>query len=141
LETRRSTTGYIYLLAGGAVSWEARLQPTVAASSTEAEYMAAFSAVQDAVHMRSLLADLGAKQGSPTLIYEDNRGAMALANNTGWHKRTKHIDVKYHFLRERVATGEVKLEYVKTGDQVADMLTKALPAPALRQHRAIALGK
>ena len=67
--------------------------------------------------------------GDPTPIFEDNQGAIALAYNPVFHKRSKHIDVRYHFVRERVASGEVELLYVATEHQLADLLTKPLPAP------------
>ena len=140
MDTRRSTTGFVFMLSGGAVSWESKLQPTVAGSSTEAEYMAAYFAVQEALYLRELLGDMMLAQVGATVIAEDNQGAIALANNAVWHKRTKHIATKYHFVRDRVATGEVRLDYIKTDDQAADMLTKALPAPALKRFREFVMG-
>ena len=124
--TSRSTTGHAYMLAGGPVSWESRLQPTVALSSTEAEYMAACSAVQEAVHLRQLLADIGYEQEGPRTIYEDNQGCIALSGNPVVGKRSKHIAIRYHFTRERVESGEVKLVHVPTEHQYADLLTKSL---------------
>lgn len=125
-DTRRSTTAYVFMLAGGAVSWGSKLQPTVALSSAEAEYMAACSAVQEAVYMRRLLSGLGYQGDVPTIIYEDNQGCIALSENPVLHKRTKHIDIRYHFTREKVESGEVVLEYIPTEHQLADLLTKAL---------------
>jgi hypothetical protein len=124
--TRRSTTGYVFMISGGCVSWMSKLQPTVALSSAEAEYMAVCAAVQEAIHMRSLLRDLGCQQDQPTIIFEDNQGCIALSENPVHHKRTKHIEIRYHFTRERVESGEVVLKYVATEHQLADMLTKAL---------------
>jgi hypothetical protein len=83
---------------------------------------------------------MGFDQHDATVIAEDNQGAIALANNAVWHKRTKHIATKYHFVRDRVATGEVRLDYIKTDDQPADMLTKALPAPSLKKFREFVMG-
>jgi hypothetical protein len=139
-DTRRSTTGYVFVLAGGAVSWCSRLQPTVALSSAEAEYTAACAAVQEATHLRQLLQDLGFPQEEPTLIMEDNQGCIALSGNPVLHKRTKHIDIKYHFIRERVASQEVALKYVATADQLADILTKPLLRVRLEKMRDIILG-
>ena len=126
LETRRSTTGWVFMINGGAVSWGSKLQPTVALSSSEAEYMAASAAVQEALHVRSLLSSLGMEQSAATKIYEDNQGCIAMSENAMGQRRTKHIDIRYHFIRERVESGEVKLCYVPTEQQLADLLTKPL---------------
>ena len=128
-DTRRSTTGYVFMLDSGVISWASKLQPTVALSSAEAEYMAACAAVQEAIHLRELMGDIGYKQDGATVIFEDNQGCIALSANPVFHKRTKHIDIRYHFIRERVASGEVELRYVPTAEQLADLLTKGLPRP------------
>jgi len=139
-ETRRSTTGYLFKLAGGSVSWASRLQPTVALSSTESEYMAASAAVQEAIYLRLLMEKLGFSQEGPTVIREDNQGCIALSENPVNHQRSKHIDIKYHFTRERVESEDVKLVYVPTEHQQADLLTKALAAPRTAYLRDRVLG-
>ena len=128
-DTRRSTTGYLFMLDTGVVSWSSKLQPTVALSSAEAEYMAACAAVQEAIHLRQFLEDLGFPQVGATVIFEDNQGCIALSDNPVFHKRSKHIDIRYHFIRERAASGEIKLRYVATEHQLADLLTKGLAGP------------
>lgn len=142
LDTRRSTTGYLFMIqeTGGVVSWGSKLQPTVALSSAEAEYMAACAAVQEAVHLRLLMSDLGFEQKEPTVIYEDNQGCIALSDNPIHHRRTKHIDIKYHFIRERVASKEIELKYVPTEYQLADLLTKGLAKPRVVALRNSILG-
>ncbi|KAE9164209.1 hypothetical protein PF005_g30125 [Phytophthora fragariae] len=105
---------------------------TVALSSTEAEYMALSDCVKECVWMRRLLKDIGAEQVGATVIYEDNQGAMALAKNVGYQARTKHIDIRYHFIREKVVSNEVELEYVDTKNQLADFTTKGLSSKTLR---------
>lgn len=128
VDDRRSTTGYTFLIAGGAVSWSSKKQPTVALSTTEAEYMALSHATKEAVWIQRFLAEIGfglAHQTS-TIIHTDNQGAIALAKNSVHHARTKHIDIKHHFIREKVETGEVKLVFCRTEDMVADVLTKGL---------------
>ena len=139
-DTRRSTTGYLFKLGGGAVSWASKLQPTVALSSAEAEYMAVCAAVQEAIHLRQLMKDIGYTQGQPTIIFEDNQGCIALSANPVFHRRTKHIDIRYHFIRERIASGEIELRYISTEHQLADILTKALPRLRINSLRHSILG-
>ena len=114
------------MLSGGAISWASKLQPTVALSSAEAEYMAVSAAVQDAIFLRDLMGDLGYGQAGATKIYDDNQGCIAMSENPVMHQRTKHIDIRHHFVRERVESGDIKLEYVPTEEQLADLLTKPL---------------
>jgi ribonuclease HI len=125
-DTRKSTTGYVFLLNGGAVSWKSKRQSTVATSSTEAEYMSLYSAVQEAIWLKRLLVDLHYDSSNAVKIYQDNQGTIALAKNPTFHDRTKHIDIKYHFTREQVNQGNVVLEYLPTNDMVADALTKPM---------------
>jgi hypothetical protein len=128
VDTRRSTTGYTFIYAGAAISWQSRRQPTVAASTTEAEYMAAANAAKEGLWLRKLCVDLGLTSvPGPTLIYADNQSAITLLKNPVTSVRSKHIDVAYHFARERVARGEIGFEYIATDKMIADALTKALP--------------
>nr|AAB70784.1 protease/reverse transcriptase [Volvox carteri f. nagariensis] len=123
--TRRSTTGYAFLLGSAAVSWSSQLQRTVAASSVEAEYQAAAAAVREALWLRKLASDLDLSPGAVN-VQLDSQGALSLGNNPITSVRSKHIDVHHHIVCERVARGEVKLSYCTTEDMVADILTKAL---------------
>jgi len=125
-DTRRSTTGYVFVLYGGAVSWQSKRQPTVAASTTEAEYQAAAAAVREALWLRKLLSDLDISCGT-VCIQADNQAAIKLLNNPLVSARSKHIDVMHHFARERVLRKEVAFQYISTDLQLADMFTKALP--------------
>jgi hypothetical protein len=130
IETRRSTSGYVFVLNGSCISWRSKKQRTVALSSTEAEYMALSEATQEAVWLKSFLQELGELAGDDALtIREDNQGAIALAKNPEFHKRTKHIDIRYHFVREKVEDGQVSLEYCPTREMLADLMTKAIPGP------------
>lgn len=126
-DSARSTTGYVFTLGGAAVSWQSRLQPTVAASTQEAEYMAAAAAVKEALWLRQLLqydfeVDVGALH-----LRCDNQAALQLLKNPVISQRSKHISVHYHLTRERVAMGEVEFSYVESARNVADCMTKALP--------------
>jgi len=98
-DNARSTTGYIFYLANGPISWKSKEQKTVALSSTEAEYMSLTAAAQEALHLRGLLPIFSVDMSSPTIIYEDNEGALQLANNPVHHDKTKHIKIKHHFIR------------------------------------------
>jgi hypothetical protein len=123
---RRSVTGYAFLLCGAPISWASRKQTTVAHSSTEAEYMAASDAAKEAVWWRSFLADLELGSSGATTILSDNQGSIKLSKNPESHRRTKHIDVRYHYIRERVNEGTLLLDYVSTKEMAADVLTKPL---------------
>jgi hypothetical protein len=140
VDKRRSTTGYVFMLGGGAVSWSSKLQPTVALSTAEAEYMAMCSAVQEAIYLRRSLKDLGIEQKKATVIHEDNTACIAMCHNPVNHQRTKHIDIRYHFTRLKVLEGVVKIKYVPTEYQLADILTKPLKKNQISYLRELILG-
>jgi len=140
LDNARSTTGVVFTLAGGAISFISRLQQTVARSSMESEYMALFEAAQTAQQLRQLLAHLGAEQPRPTEIFEDNEACATIANPKSYTRRSRHIDVRYHFTRETVENGIISLARISTDDQLADLLTKNLPAPRLAKLRDLLMG-
>ncbi|KAJ9519297.1 hypothetical protein QJQ45_023094, partial [Haematococcus lacustris] len=128
LDTRRSTTGFVFTMHGAAVSWSSRRQPTVAVSTTEAEYMAASAAAKEALWLRVLLADLSVGSAvEPVTIMCDNEAAITLIKHPIASARSKHIDVLHHFVRERAARGELVFKYLASGANVADAMTKALP--------------
>jgi hypothetical protein len=134
-DSRRSIGGFVFDVAGGSVSWSSKKQPTVALSTVEAEYMAASNATKEAIWLRTLLRDLGFTQTLATTIHADNQGCIALSRNPVSHSRAKHIDIRHHFIRERVASNEITLEYCSTKDMVADIFTKALPREAFEKCR------
>lgn len=125
LDKQRSTTGYVFTMAKGPVSWRSILQSTIALSSTEAEYMAVTEAVKEAIWLQGLVTDLGFKQQQVT-IYCDSQSAIHLAKNQVYHSRTKHIDVRFHFIREILDEGDILLQKIGTEDNPADMLTKVI---------------
>ena len=131
-ESRRSTSGHISLLNGNAISWSSSIQRVTALSTTESEYMALTDALRDILWLRLLLKELGAQQKSPTVIHVDNQGAIALSRNPEFQKRTKHIVVKYHRVREEQETGTIDIAYVETNEQLADFLTKCMGGKKLR---------
>lgn len=126
IDTRKSTTGYLFVLNNGAISWNSKRQPTVAASTTEAEYMAAATAVKEALWLRKLCNSLDIPT-TTVKIYCDNQSAIKLLRNPIFSVRSKHIDVAHHFARERVQSKEVEFTYVPTAEMAADIFTKVLP--------------
>jgi len=133
LDSRRSTTGYLVYIAGGVVSWSSKKQPTVALSSTEAEYMAVTNTTKEVMWHQAFLQELGFAQSQATTIFEDNQSCIALVKNPIHHARTKHIDIQHHFVREKVESNEVKIVYMPTETMVADALTKALAYPKFKK--------
>jgi hypothetical protein len=125
VDTRKSTTGYLFVLSNGAISWNSKRQPTVAASTTEAEYMAAAAAVKEALWLRKLCESLDIPITTVKIMC-DNQSAIKLLRNPIFSVRSKHIDVAHHFARERVQSKEVEFSYVPTTEMVADVLTKVL---------------
>ena len=134
--TRKSTSGQLFKLGNCSVSWRSRKQSIVALSTTEAEYVAMCESAQEAVWLRRLLGDIGFTQNAPTVVFEDNQGAISLSANPKDHTRTKHIDIKYHYVREKVAEKQLEIQYCATGEMLADTLTKGLPKPAFEKFRA-----
>jgi hypothetical protein len=127
--TRRSTTGFACLYRGGAITWNSRLQKTVALSSCEAEYMSLKEAVKEQVFIKSLLSELGSiieEEILANTVYTDSQSAIELAKNPLYHHRTKHIDIQYHFVREKFQEGISQLTYIPTDQQIADGLTKSI---------------
>jgi hypothetical protein len=127
LDDRRSTTSYVFTLAGGPIFWRSMIQSTVAMPTTKAEYMATAEAAKEALWLTGLVRELGIQQvGVP--LYCDSQSAIYFAKNQVYHAITKHIDVKFHKIRELVATGELLLNKIHTSENAADMLTKPITA-------------
>lgn len=122
-------------LCGAPISWICSLQKSVALSSVEAEYMALSCAARQIIWLRQLLKELFSEQFGPTFIGEDNQGAIHLVNNPSSSRRTRHINVRYHFTRDAVINGQVDVRYVPTDKQPADILTKYLSTPNFLKAR------
>ncbi len=122
----QSISGFAFLYSGGAMSWSSKQQSTVATSSMHAEYIAAAEASKELVWLHWLLSELHEGMHRPTRLYIDNHAADLLAQNPVNHATMKHIDVRYHFIRECIIDGSINLKLIGTNDMVADILTKAL---------------
>jgi len=127
LDTRKSITGYIFTAFGTAISWKASLQKVVALSRTEAEYIALTEVVKEALWLRGIARELKLQDHAIT-VHCDNQSAIHLSKNQVYHERTKHVDVKLHFVRETIAEGAMLVKKVSTEHNPYDMITKVLPS-------------
>lgn len=130
--TRRSVSGVLFKYNGGAIIWSSKRQSSVSLSTMEAEYVAASEAAKDAMWLSRLFNEIAPLSNVPLLLV-DNASAVKLSKNPSFYKRSKHIDVFAHFVRERVQNGELRIEHVSSEDQIADILTK--PIPRVLFHR------
>ena len=138
-EDRRAITGYAFLIDGGAVSWSSKRQEIVSLSTTESKYVAATHSMKEALWLRSLLSEVFGPISEATTMFSDNQAAIALTRDHQYHARTKHIDVRYHWIRWVIKQGSLRLVYCPTDNMVADALTKALPSAKVK-HFAAGLG-
>ena len=123
---RKSTSGYVFCVSGSPVSWRSKKQSCVALSTAEAEYVALSAAAQEAVWLRNLMEDLSRECQSVTTIHDDSQAAISMSKNPQFHGKSKHIEIKYHYIREQVLKGSVSLKYCPTEEMLADILTKGL---------------
>ena len=132
----KSTSGYIFSFGSGVFSWSSKKQQTVAQSSSEAEYVSASLATSQAIWLRRIFEDFGEKQGEATVLFCDNKSAIYMAKNCCFHSRTRHIALKHHFIREKIEEGEIQLMHCRSEEQIADIMTKALPKEKFQHLRA-----
>ncbi|KAL5757076.1 hypothetical protein ACOSQ2_021822 [Xanthoceras sorbifolium] len=137
MDTRKSISGYLITFAGGAVSWQSRLQKCIALSTTEAEYIAITEGCKEMLWMEKFLQELDQKQES-YVLYCDSQSAIHLSKNQTFHSRSKHIDVRYHWIRDVLENKLLQVEKIHTNDNGADMMTKNLPREKLVICREIA---
>ena len=129
IDTRKSTTGYAFKVFGNLVNWRANLQSVVALSTTEVEYIATNETVKESLWLRDLVSELlQVKELKTTVIHCDSQSAVSLSKNQVYHDRRKHVDIKYHFIRDIIKSEVVAIKNISTNENVVDMLTKALPS-------------
>ena len=127
IDDSKSTSGATFFLGGCLVSWSSKKQSSVSLSTAEAEYIAAAGCCTQILWMKQMLKDMHIQSEDPIPIFCDNTSAISISKNPVMHSKTKHIPIKYHFLREQVLSNVIKLEYVGTKEQIADIFTKPLP--------------
>ena len=123
-DSRKSTTSYVFTLCGACISWKSQLQPIVALSTTESEYIT--EALKEAIWLKGLISEIGMSKGD-VVVFSDSQSGIQLAKNPVFHDRTKHIDVRFHFIRDVIARNVVHLEKIPSEFNPADMGTKCLP--------------
>jgi len=131
VESRKSTTGYVYTLGGTAVSWSSTLQKIVTLSTTKAEYVAVLESTKEIVWLQSFLKELGKINGNG-ILYSDSQSVIFLAKNLAFHSRTKHIQIKYHFIRQLLDDEQLMLEKVCGSKNPTNMLTKRVTLDKLK---------
>jgi hypothetical protein len=135
IEDKKSTSGYAFMLGSGAVAWSSRKQPIVTLSTTEAEFVAAAVCASQAIWMKRIIEKLSLEDSKCTIIFCDNSSTIKLSKNPVLHGRSKHIDVRFHFLRDLTREGAIELVYCGTQDQLADVMSKPLTVDAFQRFR------
>jgi hypothetical protein len=132
ISDRKSTSGFLVFLGQSLISWVSKKQITVAMSTMEAEFLALSTCIQEVLYLRTLLSELLIPQTNPTLIYQDNQACIVLANTGHATNRSKHIDLRSHFVSDQISNGNIQLIHVPTKDMLADPLTKPVAAITIR---------
>jgi hypothetical protein len=118
--------GYAFILAGGAITWSSNRMPNVTLSSSESEYIGLTNAAKEAMWLRTFLSELHLQPTAPMVIYGDNQAALSIAQNQQYHTATKHIAIKWHWIREVIESGDIQVKHMSTRDMTADIFTKGL---------------
>jgi len=126
-EHHHAISGFAFLIDSGAVSWASRKQELITLSTAKAEYVAATHAAKECIWLRRLTKPLFSTTSTPTTLYCNNQAALHLAEDDNYHACTKHIDIRYHFIRQTITQKQIAMEYCPTEEMMADILTKALP--------------
>jgi hypothetical protein len=135
VDSRKSTTGVLFFLGNNPVSWQSQKQKVVALSTCEAEYIAATTGACQAIWLARLLGDLTGEKPRAATLRLDNKSAISLIKNPVFHERSKHIDLRFHFIRECVEKGQISVEFTRTEAQLADILTKPLGRVKFQEMR------
>jgi hypothetical protein len=135
VDDRKSTSGYVFMLGFGAVSWSSRKQPIVTLSTTEAEFIAAAYCVCQGIWLKRILECIGLKQSKCLTVFCDNSSTIKLSKNPVLHGRSKHIDIRFHFLRNLSCDGDIELVHCASQEQLADIMTKALKLDVFEKLR------
>ena len=131
---RKSTAGYVFSVSGTAFSWSSKKEPTVATSTMEAEYIALFFGSQQAAWIEQFYKQIGFELQNPIRIHCDSETAIAVAKKEESHKASKHLDVKFHSVRERIANGQINVTFIKSEFNTADVFTKSVPRKTFAVH-------
>jgi len=123
---RKSISGNVFIMSGGAVAWSAKKQGLIALSTLEAEYISLSHATRHILWHQMLIRELGFKPDRPFNLHNDNRGAIALTRDPQFHGRSKHIDIRHHFLHELIKRGNLNIHHIRSEDNIADIFTKPL---------------
>lgn len=134
LDQRKSTTGYLFTMCGGGISWNSKKQATVTLSSTESEYMAVVATIQEGIWLNDLYSEMFSSEELKMKIFCDNKGAIQVILNNSYSPRTKHIDIRAKSIREKVEKGNIIIEYKPTNEMPADILTKASTHSNIEKH-------
>lgn len=131
---RKSNSGFIFKLNGAIISWSCKKQQLVSLSSTESEFIALCEAVKEASYIKNILFELNRIQSEPIVLYEDNQSTIRMLKNEIISQRTKHIDIKYHFVKDAITNDKIDIQYCPTETMLADIMTKALPNNIFNKH-------
>ncbi len=133
-DDHKSISGYVFLSNMGAITWMSKKQTTIALSTTEAEYVALSEASREAIWLRHLYGELGFIQKEPIILLGDNDRSVSMTKNPQFHKRTKHVDIRWHWVRDLVKDGLINVIDCRDPQQTADIMTKSLPRPKYIRH-------